>query len=69
MESINSRGGRTSRISIRVTLIPQGLVASSTIANKRPLMESRWESISSNSIEPNTVRMLVMVKLIIACSK
>ena len=69
MESINSRGGRTSRISIRVTLIPQGLVASSTIASKRPLMESRWESISSNSIEPNTVRMLVMVKLIIACSK
>lgn len=48
---------------------PHGLVASSTICSRRVLMLSRWESISSSSIEPSTVRMLVIVRLTIACSR
>ena len=69
IEAISSAGGRTSRISTRVIFTPHGLVASSTICSRRVLMLSRWESISSSSIEPSTVRMLVIVRLTIACSR
>ena len=55
-------------ISIRVSLTPQGVVASSTTCSRRPLISSRLDSSSSRSIEPMTVRMLVMVRLRIALS-
>ncbi|MNH16979.1 hypothetical protein D3C79_766310 [compost metagenome] len=50
-------------ISIRVTLMPQGAVAASMVRSSFSLMVSRWESISSSSMAPSTVRMLVMVRL------
>ena len=64
-----SWGGAISLISIRVTLTPQGSVASSTFSNKLRLILSRLDNISSNSIEPNTARMLVMTKACMALSK
>ena len=55
-----------SRISIRVTLIPQGFVASSTLIRSSVFMRSLLLSISSNSIDPSTARMLVMTRFCIA---
>ncbi len=57
-----------SLISIRVTLTPQGVVASSTVCSSWALIRSRCESSSSRSIEPMTVRRLVIVRLRIAIS-
>ena len=57
-----------SLISMRVTLTPQGAVASSTVRSRRSLMASRWLSIWSSSMEPSTVRMLVITRLRIAYS-
>ena len=67
--AVKSAGGWTSFISIRVTFTPQGFVASSTIARSFTLIISRWLSISSSSIEPKTVRILVRVRFLIACSR
>ncbi len=58
-----------SRISMRLTLMPQGLVAWSTTLSSCALMVSRWLSDSSRSIEPITVRMLVCTSAIIATSR
>ena len=63
MASTRSRGGEMSLISMRVTLTPQGVVASSTTVSSWALILSRWDSSSSRSMEPMTVRMLVMVRL------
>ncbi len=60
MELEMSAGGFRSLISIRVTLIPHGSVAASMAAKSLVLIESRCESTSSSSIEPTTVRRLVM---------
>ena len=55
-----------SLISMRVHFTPQGVVASSTTRSSRRLISSRLESVSSRSIEPTTVRMLVIVRLMMA---
>ena len=62
IELIRSAGGVMSLISTRVTLTPQGMVASSTTASSLWLMASRWDSSSSISMLPITVRMLVMIR-------
>ena len=56
-----SAGGVMSLISIRLTLTPQGEVAASITRSSRSLISSRLDSISSRSIEPTTVRRLVIV--------
>ncbi|MOA66438.1 hypothetical protein D3C78_1931980 [compost metagenome] len=58
-----------SLISIRVILMPQGAVASSTVLSRRSLIASRWPSMASSSMEPSTVRMLVITRLRMACSR
>ena len=63
IDSTRLAGGLMSLISTRVTLMPQGCAASSTTRSRRSLMSSRLDSNSSRSIEPITVRMLVMVRL------
>ena len=56
-------GGTMSLISMRVTLRPHADAAASTTRSSRELISSRWLSSSSRSIEPITVRMLVIVRL------
>ncbi len=58
-----------SRISMRVTLTPHGLVAWSTTSSSLALMTSRLDSDSSRSIEPITVRMLVCTRAMVASSR
>ncbi len=55
-----------SLISIRVILTPQGVVASSITDSSRALISSRLDSVSSRSIDPITVRKLVVVRFMIA---
>ena len=43
-----------------------GVVASSTTCSRRALISSRFDSVSSRSIEPITVRRLVVVRFMIA---
>ncbi len=69
MESTRSRGGLMSLISMRVTLTPQGSVASSTMVSSLALIWSRSDKSSSRSIEPMTVRIFVMVRLRMARSR
>ena len=57
-----------SLISMRVTLTPHASVAASTTCSSLALIWSRLDSSSSRSIEPITVRMLVMVRLTMAPS-
>ena len=66
MALVMSGGGCRSLISMRATLTPQGPVASSITLSRRVLMWSRLESTSSRSIEPTTVRRLVMVSWVMA---
>ncbi len=61
MALVMSGGGVRSLISIRAHFTPQGLVAWSITSSSRVLMWSRCDSTSSRSIEPTTVRRLVMV--------
>ena len=68
MASTMSRGGEMSLISIRVTFTPHGWVASSTTVKRRALISSRLDNSSSRSIEPITVRTLVMVRFRMASS-
>ena len=56
-----------SLISMRVTLTPQGSEAASITPSSRALISSRCESNWSRSIEPMTVRMLVITRLSSAC--
>ncbi len=60
MALVMSEGGVRSLISIRLALTPHGSVAASMTCSSRVLMASRWLSTSSSSIEPTTVRRLVM---------
>ncbi|MNY47269.1 hypothetical protein D3C86_1825240 [compost metagenome] len=66
MAAIRSAGGLMSLISMRVILIPQGAVASSTVRSSFSLIASRWLSMASSSMEPSTVRILVCTRLRIA---
>ncbi|KUM28877.1 hypothetical protein AU467_00995 [Mesorhizobium loti] len=63
IDSTRLAGGLMSLISTRVILMPHGCAASSTTRSRRSLIASRLDSNSSRSIEPMTVRMLVMVRL------
>ena len=55
-----SEGGRMSFSSTRVILTPHGSVAWSTTASRRALISSRFDKVSSRSIDPITVRKLVV---------
>ncbi len=59
MALVMSAGGVRSLISMRLTFTPHGSVAASITVSSRELIESRWNSTSSSSIEPTTVRRLV----------
>ena len=69
MASARSAGGRMSLISMRVTLTPQGEAAASMTRNSRSLISSRCDRSWSRSIEPTTVRMLVIVSVSSACDR
>ncbi|MNT34912.1 hypothetical protein D3C72_1709160 [compost metagenome] len=56
-------------ISMRVILTPQGDTAVSTTLSRRWLISSRLDKSSSRSIDPITVRILVMVRLRMAFSR
>ena len=64
-----SAGGTMSLISIRVIFTPQGEAAASITRSRRSLISSRWASNWSRSIEPTTVRMLVIVSVVAASSR
>ena len=68
MASTSSVGGVMSLISMRVIFTPQGEVASSTTLSRSALILSRCDRSSSRSIDPITVRILVIVRLRIASS-
>src|SRR3989338_2625997 len=69
LAAIKSAGGLMSLISMRVILMHQGAVASSTVRSSFSLIASRWPSMASSSMEPSTVRILVITRLRIACSR
>ena len=68
MALVMSGGGCRSLISMRATFTPQGPVAWSITVSRRVLMPSRWLSTSSSSMEPTTVRRLVITSWVMACS-
>ena len=61
-----SCGGRMSRSSTRVIFTPQDSVAWSTTDSSLALISSRFDRVSSRSIEPITVRKLVVESAVIA---
>ena len=61
-----SAGGRMSFSSTRVILTPHASVAWSTTTSSRALISSRFDNVSSRSIEPITVRRLVVESAMIA---
>ncbi len=64
-----SAGSTMSLISIRLILTPQGEAAASITRSRRSLISSRWARSWSRSIEPTTVRILVMVSVVAARSR